>query len=202
MKPEIVLAVSLFAFVTSITPGPNNLMLLASGVNFGFRATLPHMFGIGCGLLTLVLAVGLGLAEAFARLPWLFSVLRWMGAAYLLYLAWRIATSGPPDEPSSSVRSAKPMSFWQAAAFQWVNPKVWVMTMSTFSTYVPASSGSGVIVAIATLFVLISLPSVSIWTLFGSGLRQILQVRRNLVIFNYSMAAALMLSLYPLLKAI
>lgn len=197
MTAEILLAFSLFGVVTSITPGPNNLMLLASGVNFGFRATVPHMLGICLGFLILILAVGFGLAEVFAKLPWTYTMLKWAGAGYLLYLAWRIAISGPPADANSG-SSAKPLSFLGAAAFQWVNPKAWVMAVSTFSTYIPASSGSNVATA-ATLFALITLPSTGIWTLFGSGLRRFLQVRRNLMIFNYGMAAALVLSLYPLL---
>jgi threonine/homoserine/homoserine lactone efflux protein len=198
MTPDILLAFSLFAIVTSITPGPNNLMLLASGVNFGFRPTVPHMLGICLGFLILNLAVGFGLAEIFSSVPWMYSLLKWVGAAYLLYLAWRIAVSGPPADANSNSRSAKPLSFLGAAAFQWVNPKAWVMAVSAFSTYIPASSWSNVAVA-ATLFALITLPNTGIWTLFGSGLRRFLQVRRNLMIFNYGMAAALVLSLYPLL---
>jgi threonine/homoserine/homoserine lactone efflux protein len=201
MTPDILLAFSLFAMVTSITPGPNNVMLLASGVNFGFRATLPHMFGISLGFLVLILAIGFGLAEIFARMPWLYAVLKWAGASYLLYLAWRIATSGPPDDTNPKSHSAKPLSFMGAAAFQWVNPKAWVMALSTFSAYVPASSGASAIVTAAVLFATISLPNLGIWTLFGTVLRRFLRVRRNLIAFNYGMAAALVLSLYPLLKA-
>jgi threonine/homoserine/homoserine lactone efflux protein len=202
MTPDILLAFSLFAIVTSITPGPNNVMLLASGVNFGFRATLPHMFGISLGFLVLILAIGFGLAEIFARFPWLYAVLKWAGASYLLYLAWRIATSGPPENANTKSHSAKPLSFMGAAAFQWVNPKAWVMALSTFSAYVPASSGATAIVTAAILFALISLPNLGIWTLFGTVLRRFLQARRNLIVFNYSMAAALVLSLYPLLNAL
>jgi threonine/homoserine/homoserine lactone efflux protein len=198
MTQDILLAVSLFAMVTSITPGPNNLMLLASGVNFGFRATLRHMLGISAGFLVLVLAVGFGLAEVFSRLPWAYSALKWTGAVYLLYLAWRIATSGPPED--SDARSSRPMGFWAAAGFQWVNPKAWVMVVSTFSIYVPAASGPMVIFGVAMVFALTCVPSVGIWTLFGTGLRRFLKVPRNLRIFNYSMAAALVLSLYPLLN--
>lgn len=200
MTQDILFAVSLFAMVTSITPGPNNLMLLASGVNFGFRATLPHMLGISVGFLILVLAVGFGLAEVFSRLPWIYGILKWVGAIYLLYLAWRIATSGPPENESSDTRVANPLSFWAAAAFQWVNPKAWVMVVSTFSIYVPAASEAIVIFGVAMVFALTCVPSVGIWTLFGSGLRRFLKVRRNLMLFNYSMAAALVLSLYPLLN--
>ncbi|MEX8519780.1 MAG: LysE family translocator [Leptothrix sp. (in: b-proteobacteria)] len=199
MSPDTLLAFSLFALVTSITPGPNNFMLLASGVNFGFRSSVPHMLGISSGFLLMVLAVGLGLAEVFSQLPWVYGFLKWVGAIYMLYLAWCVATSGPLEDKPSHGRLPKPMSFWGAAAFQWVNPKAWIMAVGAFSTYVPASSGFVVIACVAALFAVINLPSVGVWALFGSSLRHVLQVRRNLLAFNYSMAGLLVVSLYPLL---
>ena len=108
MSLETILAFSLFAFVTSVTPGPNNLMLLASGVNFGFRRTIPHIFGISTGFLVLVLAVGFGLGEVFTRVPLAYQILKWVGIAYLLYLAWNIANSGPPGEERSQSTQAHP----------------------------------------------------------------------------------------------
>ena len=199
MSLETILAFSLFAFVTSITPGPNNLMLLASGVNFGFRQTLPHIFGISSGFLFLVLAVGFGLGEIFTRFPLSYQILKWAGAFYLLYLAWNIAQSGPPGDDKTT--GSKPMSFLSAAAFQWVNPKAWVMAISAISTYAPTSTSALVIVGIAVIFVLVNAPSVSVWALFGARMRRHLQVRRSLLIFNYSMASLLVLSLYPLFTA-
>ncbi|MBK9522466.1 MAG: LysE family translocator [Rhodocyclaceae bacterium] len=202
MSLETILAFSLFAFVTSVTPGPNNLMLLASGVNFGFRRTIPHIFGISTGFLVLVLAVGFGLGEVFIRVPIAYQILKWVGAAYLLYLAWNIANSGPPGEGSGEqVSCAKPMSFWGAAAFQWVNPKAWVMAIGAFSTYAPTMTSVTIVVLIAVIFVVVNAPSVSVWALFGSRMRRFLQVRRYLLLFNYSMAALLLLSLYPMFQA-
>ena len=199
MPLDTLFAFSMFALVTSITPGPNNFMLLASGVNFGVRLSVPHMLGISSGFFVMVLAVGLGLAKVFSQFPWLYDVLKWVGAIYMLYLAWGIATSGPPEDTSSNTCLAKPMSFWGAAAFQWVNPKAWIMAVGAFSTYVPASSGLIVIATVATLFAIINLPSVGVWALFGSKLRHVLKVRRTLLAFNYCMAGLLVLSLYPLL---
>ncbi|RMU51303.1 Amino acid transporter LysE [Pseudomonas savastanoi pv. glycinea] len=118
---DLLLAFTLFAFVTSITPGPNNMMLLASGVNFGFSRTLPHMLGISIGFFVLVLTVGFGLGSVFKAWPLLYTILRYVGAAYLLYLAWKIATSGPASDNVDS--QGKPLSFMSAALFQWVNPK-------------------------------------------------------------------------------
>ena len=202
MSLETILAFSLFAFVTSVTPGPNNLMLLSSGVNFGFRRTIPHIFGISSGFLVLVLAVGFGLGEVFTRVPVAYQILKWVGASYLLYLAWNIASSGPPSEVGGEkISSAKPMSFLGAAAFQWVNPKAWVMAIGAFSTYAPTVTNVGIVVVIAVVFVVVNAPSVSVWVLFGARMRRFLQVRRYLLLFNYSMAALLVLSLYPMFQA-
>jgi threonine/homoserine/homoserine lactone efflux protein len=201
MPLDMLFTFSMFALVTSITPGPNNFMLLASGVNFGFRSSIPHMLGISLGFLVMVLAVGLGLAEVFTSFTWVYDVLKWVGAIYMLYLAWCIATSGPIEATPTPGRTAKPMSFLGAAAFQWVNPKAWIMAIGAFSTYVPASSGWITIACVAVLFAVINLPSVGVWALFGSSLRHLLRVRRNLLVFNYGMAALLVASLYPLLRA-
>ena len=201
MSQDTLFAFALFAVATSITPGPNNLMLLASGVNFGFRRTVPHMLGISSGFLVMVFAVGMGLAEIFSKVPSLYTVLKWVGAIYMLYLAWSIANSGSLDEKKSDDQSAKPLSFFGAAAFQWVNPKAWIMAVSAFSTYVPASGGWITIATVAVVFAVLNLPSVGMWAVFGSGLRHVLRVRRHLLIFNYSMAGLLVASLYPLLYA-
>ncbi len=187
----------LFAFVSSITPGPNNTMLLASGVNFGVRRSVPHALGVSIGFMVMVLAVGLGLGEVFKVYPAVYSVLRYAGAAYLLYLAWKIATSGPMS--ANSPESRKPLSFLGAAAFQWVNPKAWVMAVGAITTYTPAQGYLVNVVVIALVFCLVNLPAVCVWVMFGSALRRFLQDPRWLRLFNLLMAALLVLSLYPLL---
>jgi threonine/homoserine/homoserine lactone efflux protein len=121
MSLEIFLSLLLFAFTTSITPGPNNMMLLASGVNFGFRRTIPHMLGIGSGFLSLLLAVGFGLGAVLAAFPPLFLALKVAGGLYLLWIAWKIGTSRSLGEGGGT--GTRPMTFLEAAAFQWVNPK-------------------------------------------------------------------------------
>lgn len=194
---ELISAFVLFAFVSSITPGPNNTMLLASGVNFGFRRTLPHALGISFGFMFLVLAVGLGLGGVFKAVPVAYTVLRYLGAAYLLYLAWKVATSGPVST-TQNVHGA-PLSFWGAAAFQWVNPKAWVMAVGAITTYTPAQGYVLNVIVIAALFALVNLPSVGIWVMFGSALRNFLQNPRWLMLFNVLMALLLVISLYPLL---
>ncbi len=194
------LAIAAFAFVTSITPGPNNLMLLASGVNHGVRATLPHMAGITGGFLSLLLAVGLGLAALFSRQPMLFVAMKWLGVGYLLFLAWGIARSGVPDTAPDRARLGKPLGFWGAAAFQWVNPKAWVMAVSVFSSYVGPAPSAGVVLEVSLLFAAINLPSVGAWAVFGALLQQRLRRPRVRCVFNLTMAALLVASLGPLLR--
>jgi threonine/homoserine/homoserine lactone efflux protein len=194
---DLLLGFALFALVTSITPGPNNTMLLASGVNFGFNRTIPHMLGITCGFFVLVVAVGFGLGAVFKAYPVLYTVLRYVGAAYLLYLAWKIAHSGPVSE--SERGEGKPISYLGAAAFQWVNPKAWIMAIGAISTYTPMQGYFTNVIVIAAVFALINLPSVSVWAACGTLLRNVLKDRRWLRLFNWGMAALLVASLYPIL---
>ncbi|MDN7698636.1 LysE family translocator [Burkholderia semiarida] len=185
----------LFALVTSITPGPNNTMLLASGVNFGFRRTMPHLFGISIGVAILMLCVGFGLGEAFRRVPVLYTVLEAASVAYLLYLAWRIGTSG---EVKAHGAKPRPMTFIEAAAFQWVNPKAWMMVL-TAATTVRLSADYGMSAAwMSVVFILIGFPCICLWAAFGQGLRRFLSNPRALRVFNVTMAVLLILSLYPL----
>ncbi|UEP36652.1 LysE family translocator [Burkholderia ambifaria] len=185
----------LFALVTSITPGPNNTMLLASGVNFGFRRTMPHLFGISIGVAILMLCVGFGLGEAFRRMPVLYTILEIASVAYLLYLAWRIGTSG---EVKAQGAKPRPMTLLEAAAFQWVNPKAWMMVL-TAATTIRLSADYGMNAAwMAVVFILIGFPCICLWAAFGLGLRRFLSNRRALRIFNVTMAVLLILSLYPL----
>lgn len=194
---DLLLGFALFALVTSITPGPNNTMLLASGVNFGFNRTIPHMLGISCGFFLLVVAVGFGLGAVFQAYPILYTVLRYVGAAYLLYLAWKIAHSGPVGDGADG--QAKPISYLGAAAFQWINPKAWIMAIGAISTYTPMQGYFYNVVVIAAVFAIINLPSVGLWAACGTLLRNVLKDPRWLRVFNWGMAALLVISLYPLL---
>ncbi len=147
----------LFALVTSITPGPNNTMLLASGVNFGFRRTLPHMFGISAGVAILMLSVGFGLGEAFKRIPILYTLLETASVVYLLYLAWRIGTS---DEVRAHNGKSRPMTFVEAIAFQWVNPKAWMMVLTAATTIQLSADYGRNAVWMALVFVFVGLPCI------------------------------------------
>lgn len=185
----------LFALVTSVTPGPNNTMLLASGVNFGFRRTLPHVFGISAGVVVLMLSVGFGLGEAFKRVPVLYSVLEVASIAYLLYLAWKIATSA---EVAVRKGERRPMRFVEAIAFQWINPKAWMMVL-TAATTIHLSESFGVnALLMAAVFYVIGLPCICLWAGFGTAMRRVLSDPRRLRLFNVTMASLLVLSLYPI----
>ena len=193
MTLDALFALVAFAFVTSVTPGPNNMMLLASGVNFGFRRTVPHMLGIGLGHALMVFLVGLGLAGLFESFPILHRVLKVVSVVYMLWLAWKIATSGAPEGGEAK---GKPFTFLQAAGFQWVNPKAWAMALGAVTVYAPDRSlPTMAIVAIA--FCAVNMPSVSVWTLAGQALRRWLTDPRRLRAFNWTMAGLLVLSLWP-----
>ena len=199
MSHDLLVALVVFAFVSSITPGPNNMMLLASGVNFGFRRSVPHMLGIGAGFMMLLLATGLGLGQLLERFPLIYTTLKYVGAAYMLWLAWKIANSGPmADQPSQN--AGTPMSFLGAAAFQWVNPKAWVMAVTAMATYTSPEQHLLTVVVVTLIFGAVNIPSVSTWTVFGVGLRRFLADPGLCRIFNITMALALAASLWPLLR--
>lgn len=197
MPFEILLALMGFAFVTSITPGPNNLMLLSSGVNYGFVRTLPHMLGISSGFSVLLICVGFGLGKLLEFYPPIFIGLKTIGGVYLLFLAYKIATSGPVGQTKSS---GKPMTFMQAALFQWVNPKAWVMAISSMSAYTSPENYNLTVLIIALVFPLVNFPSVSCWSMFGRSMQGFLQDPARLKYFNFLMAALLVISLWPMLR--
>ena len=198
MLPELFSALPagmLFVVVTTITPGPNNTMLLASGVNFGFRRTLPHILGISAGVVVLMLSVGFGLGEVFRHVPSLYFVLETASIAYLLYLAWKIGTSG---EIQTRKGERRPMRFHEAIAFQWINPKAWMMVLTAATTiHLSADFGFNAML-MAVLFYVTGLPCICLWAAFGTSLRRILSNPRWLRAFNIAMASLLVLSMYPI----
>lgn len=195
MIPAILASLFGFAFVTTVTPGPNNLMLMDSGANFGFRRTMPHILGIAGGVSLMALLVGLGLMALIEAVPALNAVLKVVSVLYLLWLAFRIATAAPIEDRSAK---ARPMSLLQAAAFQWVNPKAWAMCLSAITIYAPDRSLLSVAI-VAGAFAVVSLPAISLWAWLGTIIRQWLSSPRRLRVFNISMAALLVASMYPLL---
>ncbi len=199
MNYELIAAAITFFFVASITPGPNNLMLMTSAVNFGFRRTLPHMFGVAIGFTIMVLLVGLGLIQLFDAFPLSYLILKSLSIVYLLFLAWKIATTSSFSDNPDTVSSGKPLTFLQAALFQWVNPKAWAIALVSINVYAPPSHPLSGIVLVAFLFSLVCLPSATTWVLLGTQLRRLLTSPLKLRLFNAVAALLLICSLYPIL---
>jgi threonine/homoserine/homoserine lactone efflux protein len=196
MTYEIVLGLTVFALVSSLTPGPNNLMLMASGANFGFRRSLPHMLGVSLGFTVMVLLVGIGLVQVFEAFPLSYTLLKVVSLAYLLYLAWKIATAAPAGNDAD--KAGTPMTFIQAALFQWVNPKAWTMALTAVSVYSPSHSLTAV-AFVAGVFGAVNFPCIGVWTTMGQQLQRILTNPMRLRAFNVCMALLLVGSLYPVL---
>ncbi len=185
-----------FDVVSAFTPGPNNHLQAASGANFGIRRTIPHVLGVVSGFPLLVLAVGLGLGTLFQRHPEVHTVLKFGGAAFLIYLAWRIATAG---HGTAETAPGRPLTFLEAALFQWVNPKAWIFAVSAVATYTTVGGRASVEIAvILAICVLVTIGSTIAWTGFGVGLNRFLQESpRMLRAFNVGMALLLVLSIVP-----
>ena len=196
MNLEIIMALTLFAFASSISPGPNNLMLMSSGANFGFRKTLPHMLGVGLGFTLMVALVGMGIMQVFDLYPSSYLILKWCSVVYLIYLSYKVATASAPDK--KQLNTSKPFSFIQAVLFQWVNPKAWTMALTSIGIYAPQRDTSSVII-VALVFGAVNLPSISVWVVLGQKLQKILSSVKRLRIFNAVMATLLLASLYPVL---
>ena len=193
MSLDLIAAFVVFAVATLFTPGPNNIMLMTSGLNFGFARTLPHAFGVALGFGFLVLMVGLGLGAAFAAYPQAYTVLKFAAAAYLLYLAWVIANAGPARGGGGS----RPLSFLQGAAFQWVNPKGWVMAVGAVTAYAAVAAFPLNVVVLAAIFTALGTLSSWTWMLFGTSLRPVVTDPRKVRVFNIVMAVLLVASLVP-----
>ncbi|TLP48468.1 LysE family translocator [Cohaesibacter sp. CAU 1516] len=199
MTYETLFPLVLYAFSTSITPGPNNLMLMSSGANFGLTRTLPHLAGISFGFTLMTVVIGVALMDVLAAHP---AILQWLKVicfGFVLYLAWRILTSSAPD-PERSKR-ARPLAFHEAAAFQWLNPKAIAMALTTITAYTQQQSVWSILLA-ASIFGLINAPSCSVWILLGQSLRRVLQRPATLRLFNAAMASLLVLSMVPLLLSL
>jgi threonine/homoserine/homoserine lactone efflux protein len=195
MPFDLLIAFLGFAFASSVTPGPNNMMLVASGVNFGVRRTLWHVAGINVGFPVMLLLTGFGLGQVFQRYPAIYTAMKVVGLVYMLWLAWKVATSGPVKEGEAA--AGKPMTFWQAAAFQWVNPKAWAMVMGAIAAYTVPENFVGSLLIITAVYALVGTPGSLVWAMFGAALRNWLRDPVKVRWFNLAMAALLVLSLYP-----
>ncbi|BAJ03036.1 LysE family translocator [Shewanella violacea] len=193
---ELILAIALFAFSSGITPGPNNVMLMSSGVNFGIKASLPHLTGICLGFPCMVLAIGLGMSALFQTYPVIHLIIKYIGIAYLLYLSWLIANSSSKMEGK---QTSNPLSFIQAAAFQWINPKGWIMAVGAIAAFTNLDTAlTPQILTIAAVFLAVAFPCAITWLGFGVALKRLLKNERQQKIFNISMAVLLVASIIPM----
>jgi len=195
MSNSLLIAFVVFAVVMFFTPGPNNIMLLSSGLTYGFRRTVPHILGITVGFAFMIGAVGVGLGTVFIAYPVLQTILKYAGAAYLIYLAAVIAMSEPVEPDQTNARG--PMTFWGAAMFQWVNAKGWVMVIGTITAYAAIASFPWNIAIQVTLSLMLGAVSCTAWALFGTALRPILTSPMAVRAFNVVMALLLLASLCP-----
>lgn len=196
MNFEILTGLVTFAFVSSITPGPNNLMLMNSGANYGFKLTVPHFLGVGIGFTIMIVLVGLGLMQLFEQFPISYEILKVFSIVYMVYLAVKIATIA--HSPKHNNLKSKPLSFMQAAIFQWVNPKAWTMALTAISIYAPANSLFAIVI-VAVIFGLINLPCIGAWIILGQKIQVILTSKIRLKLFNFTMASLLIFSLFSAL---
>jgi len=195
---EFYLAIFLFGLSAGITPGPNNIMLMASGMNFGIKSSIPHVLGVCIGFPLMVILVGLGFSIIFELYPILHEVIKVLGLVYLLYLSWLIASASP--DKLENERS-KPFSFFQAALFQWVNPKAWVMATGAISAFTTlAADIHWQVFTIAGIFFFAAIISSSSWLVFGKGIKRLLQSSQQQRLFNISMALLLVASVLPVVK--
>ncbi len=190
--PELIVPLFIFAFTGSITPGPNTIMLTASGAAFGLQRTIPHIAGITLGFPVMIIAVGLGLGEVFTRFPALHVALKYIGAAYLLYLAWRIANAGSANGRDAGGR---PLTFLEAAGFQWVNPKAWMLALSSIPAFTTVGGNYyAELGLIALAFGVACVPACVVWCLFGVGIRQLISSPETARVVNLTLAASVALS--------
>jgi len=185
----------IFGVIAAVTPGPNNVMLTTTGLNFGVRRGIPHLLGICIGFPVMLALIGVGFGTLFQLFPVLHEIIKVVGIVYLVYLAWKIANAkGSADEASSS----RPINFWQAAAFQWINPKAWVMGSSALAAYTSLDDNFFLqVVIICTSFAVITFPCAGAWLVFGAGLQHFLKDPRHRKIFNVVMALLLIASILP-----
>ncbi len=196
MYLEFIVPVSIFAASSSITPGPNNVMIMTSGLNHGVKKSLPHFFGICLGFTAMMLAIGFGLGALFQQFPMVHLVIKVLGISYILFFAWKIATTKTSNDPASI---SKPFSFSQAALFQWVNPKAWVMIIGAIATFTALADNMHTQVAIITgIFLAFTIVSVALWMLFGTALKKVIKHPKHQRVFNLTMAALLVISIIPM----
>ncbi|NOX15032.1 MAG: LysE family translocator [Epsilonproteobacteria bacterium] len=186
-----------FTLAGVLTPGPNNIMLLSSGLTFGYKRTIPHILGIVLGFTFMVICVGIGVGVVFKMFPFVFTILKYLGISYLLWMAWHIASSkGGIDAKKSSAN--KPFSFLQAAIFQWVNPKAWVMAITVTATFTTSKEHAFVqVLLISFICLLCGIIATNSWTLGGVYIKKFIKNRLHVRVFNITMATLIVASMLP-----
>ena len=203
MTTEIFAALAIFALVSSITPGPNNLMLMTSGINFGLRRTVPHMLGVAGGFTVMIILIGLGIMQVIEAVPGSMTFITILSGLYLLYMAWKIATTDTSLARNyAATAKSKPFTFLQAALFQWVNPKAWTMALTAISAYAPKSQGWIGVLMVAAVFGAINLPATGTWAVMGAKMRRFFGDPVRLKTFNIIAAILLVTSLYPMVAGL
>lgn len=192
---EFYLSVLIFCLVSAITPGPNNIMLMTSGVNHGIRRSIPHYLGICLGFPAMVSAVGLGLGAVFANYPSVHQFVKVVGIGYLLFLAWKIGNAG---NPGANPGLQDPLTFFQAAAFQWVNPKAWVISIGLVATFTSGENIQAQIAFIILAVFFVGVFTLGLWLMLGAALQKVIHRRKHLQYFNIAMALLLALSVLPI----
>lgn len=198
MNNDLVIGLVGFALVSAFSPGPNNLMLLSSGMNFGWRKSVPHILGIALGFPVMIFCVGLGITQIFETYPASLVVMKVLSAVYLLYLAYKIASTRHVSV-NSEIKNTRPLTFIQAAAFQWVNPKAWAMALTAISAYTIASNMLFSVLIVIFVFLAVGMVSANTWTIIGLKLRIFLSNPKAFRAFNIGCALILVATLYPVL---
>ena len=193
MTTALFIALITFAFISAYTPGPNNALLLATGVNHGFRAAIPMILGVGIGFPFLILCVGLGLGRIFDVYPIALTAIKVIGSIYMLWLAWKIATSVPSE--NDSVVASKPLNFIQGCGFQWVNPKAWIMGAYSLSAFTLPTQFRAGLLTVVGVYIFMGLTSAITWAGFGVALKNLMNDPKWFRIINYTLAAALVASI-------
>lgn len=189
----MLVSVAIFSFVTAVSPGPNNTFLLSSGANFGLRKSLPYLSGIMVGLIGMMTAMATGLGIIFTTLPLLYQILKWVGFAYIVWLAYLIIRSTSKSETGQ----AQYIGFWKATTFQFVNPKAWVVIGSFMATMVPVGSGFLASAFVCLVFLIFTYPGALLWAVAGQVLKDWLSKPTRRKVFNIASAILLVLSMLP-----
>jgi threonine/homoserine/homoserine lactone efflux protein len=192
MRAEQLIALIVFALAGSFTPGPNNTIASVTGANHGLRAVIPHIFGVPFGFSTMLIAGGLGAAALIIAHPLLAAAIKWIGIAYLLYIAWAIMSADKVGDGTL----APPLTFWQSAAYQYANPKAWMLAAATAGTYMAADGATIRVAIICVVFSIACAASLVVWAAAGAALKRWLQQGARLRTFNVAMGATLALTAF------